>query len=165
MDMTEISLEIQRSTYKKFAILCNVLEEFSINDDVKTRENLMAIAKSINIGLPLPSGRYGNVLAVALEMQFYQGALFMIKNADELEIDLTCISSEFGGNNAWDAQQTFELSQLGFNKTKIAENDEFYKEYPWLIKSKNSNIDAALEISDILQNKTKSKQIKCNEIY
>lgn len=160
MNMTEINMEIQRSAYKEFSILCNALGEFSINDDVKTRKNLIAIAKSIKVGMPLPSGRYGNALAVALEMQFYQGALFMIKNADELEINLESVSSEYGGKNVWNVQQTFELSQLGFNKTKIAEDDEFYKKYPWLIQSKNSNIDAALEISNILQNKIKSKQIK-----
>lgn len=155
MNMNIIAMEQSRTAYSYFSTLCGALNDFSFNRNDKTTAQLKAITKSIKVGMPLPSGRYGNSLAVALEMQLYQGALFMIENADDLEIDLESVSSEYGGKNVWDAQQTFELSQLGFEKTKIADNDEFYKNYPWLIQFKNSNIDAALEISSILQDKIK----------
>jgi len=75
----------------------------------------------------------------------------MIKNADELGISLESVSSECDGKNVWNAQETFEFSQLGFDKNKIAENDEFYKKYPGFIQSTNSNIDAAAEIEKLLQ--------------
>lgn len=146
-------MEQNKTVYSFFSDLCRALKEFSYNEDAKTTEQLMIITRSVKVGMPLPSGRWGNALAVALEMQYYQGALLMIKNAEELEIDLEFVSSEYGGKNVWNAQQTYEISQLGFEKTKIADNDEFYKEYPWFIRMKNSNIDAALEISSILQGK------------
>lgn len=88
-------------------------------------------------------------------MHFYQGALFMIENAEKLEIDLDSVSSEYGGKDVWDVKQTFELSQLGFDMTTIADNDEFYKAFPETIKVNNSNVDAAIEISKLLQDKMK----------
>lgn len=153
MSMNEIIMEQSRTAYSFFSVLCSALMDFSYNEDAKTTKQLMTIIKSIKVGMPLPSGRWGNSLAVALEMQLYQGALLMIKNAEELEIDLESVSSEYGGKNVWNAQQTYEISKLGFAKKKIADNDEFYKKNPWLIQSINSNIDAALEISSILQGK------------
>lgn len=150
-----IAMEQSRTAYSLFSTLCNALNDFSFNKNDKTTEELKAIIKSINVGMPLPSGRYGNSLAVALEMQFYQGALFMIKNANDLEINLESVSSEYDGRNVWDARQTFELSQLGFETTKIADDDDFYKNYPWLIQFKNANIDASLEILNILQDNIK----------
>lgn len=155
MKMTAIAMEKSRTAYRYFSTLCGALNDFSLNKNYKTTEELKAIIKTIDIGMPLPSGRYGNSLAVALEMQFYQGALFIIENADDLEIDLESVSSEYGGRNVFDTRQTFELSQLGFKKIKIADNDIFYKKYPWLIQSINANIDASLEISNILQDNIK----------
>lgn len=153
--MMEIMMEQNRTAYSHFSVLCGILNDFSLNKDDKTIEQLKATMKFMNVGMPLPSGRWGNALAVALEMQLYQGALFMIKNAEDLEIDLDSVSSEYGGKDVWNALQTFELSQIGFEKTKITTDDKFYKNYPGLIQSKNNNIDAALEISNILQDRVK----------
>lgn len=155
MNINIIAMEQNRTAYSHFASLCGALNDYSFNQNDETTAQLKAITKSIKVGMPLPSGRYGNSLAVALEMQLYQGALFMIKNADDLKIDLESVSSEHGGKNIWDAKQTFELSLLSFDTTKIEDNDDFYKNYPWIMQSKNNNIDAALEISSILQNKIK----------
>lgn len=100
--------------------------------------------------MPLPSGRWGNSLAVALEMQSYQGALLIIKNATALGIDLNAISSEYGGTNPWNAKEVFELSQLGFTTQKISAEDEIFKLYPWMVQLENDNKDAAVELSRIL---------------
>lgn len=135
--------------------LYKVLNDFSNNENVEKTEQLSIITKASKSGMPLPSGRWGNALAVALEMKFYQGALFMIENAEELEIDLDAVSSEYGGKNIWNAQQTFELSQLGFEMTKLADDDEFYKDYPEIRKANNNNIDDAIEISKLLQDEMK----------
>jgi len=156
MEMNILAMEKSREAYSHFSVLWCALNDFSLNENDKAAEQLKTIIKSINGGMPLPSGRYGNSLAVALEMQLYQGALFIIKNADDLGINLEAISSEYGGGNVWNAQQTFEVSQLGFEMTKITDDNEFYKNYPWMIQTRNSNIDAALEISTILQDKTKT---------
>lgn len=155
MNMYTTMLEKHRIAYSNFSVLYNALNDFSLDENEETTKNLKVIAGMSKGGMPLPSSRYGNSLAVALEMQLYKGALFMIKNADDLEIDLESISSEYGMKNVWSAQQTFEFSQLGFEMTKIADDDQLYKDYPWSVQFNNSNIDAALEISTILQGKTK----------
>lgn len=128
-----------------------------MNENSETTEQLKCVIKYFEIAqtsMPLPSGRYGNSLAVALEMQEYKGALYMIQNADELGINLESVSSVYG-ENVWSAQQTFEFSQVGFEMEKTTVDDEFCIDYPRVVQSNNSNIDAALEISKIFQNKTK----------
>lgn len=147
-------LEISRDAYRNFSVLCHELNDYAYDGD---EEKLNTLLKVINVGMPLPSGRYGNSLAVALEMQLYVGALFIIKHADELGIDLKSISSERGGKDPWNAFQVFELSQLGFSKDKVSYDDEYYKDYPQIIESKNHNIDAAEEISGILKEKFDKK--------
>jgi len=148
---TVIQLEKHRTAYSHFAILYNALNDFSYNQDTETTNQLSAITQLSQVGMPLPSGRYGNALAVALEMQFYQGALFMIKNAEELGINLASVSSEYGGRNVWDLPTTFEFSKRGFKMTKLQLDDPVYKDYPTFINNHNRDVDSAIEISNILQ--------------
>lgn len=53
--------------------------------------------------------------------------------------------------NEENAKQTFEFSLNGFEMKKIEDDSEIYKDYPEIVKFNNSNIDAVLEISKILQ--------------
>lgn len=142
------SMDMRKGSFANFSILYTALGEYSREQNERNLRNILSF---MNVGMPLSSGRYGNALAVALEMQQYRGALFMIKNASELGIDLGSISSELGGDNHWDAARTFEFSLSYFDFTKIEENDEFYKDYPEVRKIRNDNIDAAQEIAELLQ--------------
>lgn len=136
-------MEQNRIAYMEFAKLHNVLKKFSFDENnEEVIRKLKITLKTFKGAMPLPSGRWGNSLAVALEMQYYQGALFMIQHADELGIDLESVSSEYDGSQVWNAKQTFEQSQLGFEETKIDPDDKFYSKYPWLIESNNRNVDA-----------------------
>ena len=157
--MTEfkIAMEQSRTAFNNFSMLCTALKDYSYDKSDEQAQKLKNIIKLIRVGMPLPSGRYGNALAVALEMQLYQGALLIIENAEELEIDLNHISSELGGKNAWGVKDTFLLSQVGFDKKKIEANDNFYKDFPWFIESNNANIDAASKIEKLIQEKMESK--------
>lgn len=153
--LNHLTLEKRREAYHHFSTLCRALNDFSFDGNDETAEKLRELVKTFKDEMPLPSGGYGNSLAIALEMQLYQGALFIIQNADELGIDLESVSSNYDGKNVWTAQQTFELSQLGFKTTKISDVDEFYKDYPLIMQDINRNIDAALEISRIFKGKLK----------
>lgn len=156
MNEAVTNMQQNRNAFAYFSMLCNAIKNFSSNKNEKTIEELKGILTCINgNNMPLPSGRYGNSLAVALEMQYYQGALFIIQHAEELGIDLSAVSFDSNGKDVWDAQQVFELSQLGFNTSKIASDDDFYKDYPEVIQSMNANIDAATVISIIFQDKSK----------
>ena len=153
----KIQMEQMRTMYSRFAVWNNTLTEYEYSGDV---EKLKAMLKvQVNNVFPLPSGRFGNVLAVALEMQHYKGALFIIQNAKDLGIDLHSVSSEYGGREVWNAKQTFEFSKEYFDFEKIdVEKDEFYKRYPEYAKVQNANIDAALEIDSIFQEKENVKK-------
>lgn len=66
-------LEQSRIAYAHFATLCRILNDYSSNQDMNTTNDLKSITQLFTkSGMPLPSGRYGNPLAVALEMQLYQ---------------------------------------------------------------------------------------------
>ena len=163
-------IEQKRAAYNNFAILNIALKKYAIQENKYTTEKLKALAILNFKGMPLPSGRYGNVLAVALEMQQYKGALFLMKNAKELEINLNVVSSKYGGENIWNVKQVFEASLEGFDTIRITENDECYKEYPNIIKEKNNNIDAVAEIELFLQKDferedTTGKKNNENQIY
>lgn len=150
MNLNEYELKRRRLGYSSFSSLCTALSNFAYDKNEMTTEQLLATIKTIREGMPLPSGRWGNSLAVALEMQSYQGALLIIKNAADLGIDLNAISSEYGGTNPWNAEEVFELSQIGFTTQKISEDDELFKLYPWMAQQENDNKDAAVELSKIL---------------
>ena len=86
-------------------------------------------------------------------MQAYPGALFMIEHASELELDLDCVSSVHGGDDAWSAEETFQFSMQGFHTTPIPEDDAFYQKYSQVIDIRNANKKAALKIADYFKGK------------
>jgi len=65
--MDIVGLEQRRVAYSRFADLCGILNDFSYHNDSKITEELKAMVQlNSQIGMPLPSGRWGN--CVALEM-------------------------------------------------------------------------------------------------
>ena len=139
-------LEKNRALFHNFLTLHQTLTKYAIHPNEQDTKALKDIVTSIPGSLPLPSGRVGNTLAFALEVQEYTAALFIINHAQELHIDLTSISSTKDGKNIFNAKETFNLSQLGFKTTKISKKDQSYQNYPWLIQYINNNIDAAIEL-------------------
>lgn len=148
-------IEEKRQAYNLFADLVNSLKNFSTLESDRTTEALLHIAKSIQTKMPLPSGRWGNALAVALEMQLYKGALVLLENAEALQMSPESVSSEYDGKNVWDAKQTLEFSERYFDKMKLEKDDAYYKNYPAYIQSHNSNIDAFYKIQDMLKERVK----------
>lgn len=100
-----------------FVSLNNIIDKYFFIKN-NTFKNLKSLIKSISVPMPLPSGRWGSALAVALEMHEYKSAQFMIQNASTLGIDLTTISSEKDGKNVWSAKQVFEYSKGIFEVEK-----------------------------------------------
>lgn len=154
--MNELNIKYNRSAYSRFASLYHALEKYALYENNESKEELVCLINAISAPMPLPSGRIGNSLAVALEMNIYKGALFIIQNADELGVDMECVSSEFGGKNVADAQQTFEISKIGFETEINKDADIFYRTYLFYRKYLNDNIDAFHKIENIFLEKKKS---------
>ena len=123
------------------------------NDKSEKNKNILDLAIEYSSGMPLPSGRWGNSLAVALEMRLYDGAKYIIENAEKFDIDLNRVSSDLGGDNPWSAEDVYKLSILKFDFNMILEDDEVYKDLPSLIERENQNKVAAVEVGRMLVKK------------
>ena len=80
-------MKIRKSAFIKAATLVTYMNKYSYYMDEKDRKNLDVFAR-ISEGLPLPSGRWGNAIALALEINNYVAAEYLIDNADRLELEL-----------------------------------------------------------------------------
>lgn len=152
-EMFILKYKQSRSAYVDFANLYSAIEKYENNPNDQSTDLLKLYIMVCSNGMPLPSGRWGNQLAVALEMQKYIAALYMIENAEELGIDLEYVSSIFGGKDVWNVSQVFELSKQSFEFTKIDLKDDDYRDYLHIAKQKNANIDAAILIEEVLDRK------------
>ena len=152
-EMLILRFKQSRNAYVDFANLYAAIEKFENNPTDKNTDLLKLYIMVCSNGMPLPSGRWGNQLAVALEMQKYIAALYMIENAEQLGIDLEYVSSIFGGKDVWDVSMVYELSKQSFEFVKIDLKDDDYRDYLHIVKHKNTNIDAAMKIEEVLDKK------------
>lgn len=144
----------KRVAFHNFSFLYNVLiAEYAEKDDMN--KAIISTVQMLDGGMmPLPSGRWGNALAVALEMMLYEPALLIIENADDLGIDLDAVSWEYDGENIWGAEETFEFSKTLLDMVKIQEHFECYKNDPTFkqfVEKQHKNVDAALKITELLE--------------
>lgn len=159
-------LNKSRDYYACFAGLFSVMSKYESGNCEKELESWIRIA---NISceennLPLPSGRKGNVLAVALEMRNYFSAIYMIENAERLGISLDRVSMDVDGSNVWGVKDTFELSQLGFVKSRsvdLVENGFDPIEESASLYG-NDQIEAAKKLESLIQSLESSDETRRN---
>ena len=151
MKLEEKNSNAIRAAFHNFGHLYSALSNIENLKNEQTSKYLKDTILAVGgCDLLLPSGRYGNALAVAFEMQMYISALFILQNAQELNIDLDIVSyTDY--KDVWSAKEAFAFSLKVFDTTKIEESDERYKLYPTVIKFNNDTIEAAKEIKEILQ--------------
>lgn len=148
MNIYALKQKQNKESFLMFAKITTSLEKYFYNQNQETQAEIKKLITQNNINLPLPSGRIGSPLAVALELNFYTCALFLIENADTLGIDINKISSDPNGRNIWNTEETLKMSLQYFNQT-INENP-FQK----------NNIEAIEKINEIIKEKPKSYQKK-----
>ena len=140
-------------SYSNFAFLVNALKKYQTAKTDKNKALLELTIKCSDRGLPLPSGRWGNQLAVALDMRLYDGAKYMIENVEKFGIDLSRVSSSLGGSDPWSADEVYQLSVLKFDFNPILQDDEDYINLPEARASINQNKIAAEEGRQMLVKK------------
>lgn len=104
--------------------------------------------------MPLPSGRLGGTLAVALEMHKYLVALEILNNPEKYYSNLNAVSHITGGK-PWSAEETFDFSLLSFDERacrNFAKEEDWQKHYSEeqiaeMIKKEEANVAAAEEIA------------------
>lgn len=146
------NMEIRQAAFSRFAHLKILLDEYDFDVTKENEKKLINYLKTIHGGLPLPSGRWGSSLAVALEMHNYPSALLIIKNAADLNIDLEKVSSAEDGSNIMTSNECFEFSQSYFENEV---DEEFYSEFPEHLEYIKRNITASEELKHIYLSKSK----------
>ena len=83
MNYKVLELEKRKNAYIKASSLVEFMRNYSNSLDEDERKKLEILAEVSN-GLPLPSGRWGNAIALALELNDYTSALLLIQKSEEL---------------------------------------------------------------------------------
>ncbi len=145
-------IEQSKTAFFHFAHLKVIFDKYDFEPSQENEQQLINYLKIVNVGLPLPSGRWGSSLAVALEMQNYPSALLMTRKASDLNIDLERVSSELSGSEIMSAKECFELSLSYFDNEL---DEEFYSRFPVHLEHMKRNIAAAEELKSIYKPKNK----------
>ena len=112
-NMRIAQLKLRKHAFTMAAELVNVMDEYGYKMNDISGLRLESLA-GISGGMPLPSGRWGNAIALALEINNYVAAEFLIENAEELNLDTNSVASELGGKNVWSLKEEYLYSQLTY---------------------------------------------------
>lgn len=112
--MQTIQLELSKRAYMKAVNLVKSMERYSTSISDKDKDLLGSLA-SLSEGMPLPSGRWGNAIALALEINDYVSAEYLIENAEKFNLETNRIVSELGGKNPWGLKDEFLFSLLTYD--------------------------------------------------
>lgn len=139
-----------KAAFANFANVYSALSSYNNNPTNENAKILSIVAKTTTSGMPLPSGKWGTILAVALEMNLYTSALFLIENSEIFGINLNSISSSFGGNDFLNAYDTFKLSATDFDFELIPERHPLFSQYPEVLQMQNLNRVNASKVGELL---------------
>ena len=106
---------------------------------------------------PLPSGNWGNILAVALELNYYIAAKCILDNNEELALDLNIIA--YGDDGIYSLLDEYNKSLLTKMNNKDYENINKIEGLTKYKKYLYKNEKAFLLISDKYINKNKEKRL------
>jgi len=138
-----------KDAYANFAICYNSLMKYAITPTEEATKELAGIARIITDYMPLPSGRYGNILAIALEMGIYAPALFLIENSQELGINLGLVSTYDNNRSYLSSYETYLLNKDA-NIDNILTNGT-YQNIEQIFEINNRNKEAAAHVADKLE--------------
>lgn len=136
-------LKIRKSAFINATNLVTYMNNYMYNVDEKDIETLDFFAE-FSEGVPLPSGRWGNAIALALEINNYVAAEYLIENADRLKLDTDTVVSELGGKSAWSLKDEYLYSQLTYEGTIIPKregqaDDDYQKFVNSIVRNKLAN--------------------------
>ena len=147
-------LEIKKRAFIKAANLVTYMDKYRYYMD-KNNRDIIDTFILISEGLPLPSGRWGNAIALALEVNNYVAAEYLIDNANRLKLDTNTVVSELGGKNPWSLKDEYLYSQLTYDDELLekakGQSEDNYKEYVNYItrnKEANERLEKKLSITE-----------------
>ena len=125
-------IRFKHNGYIKALNAALLIQKYELNPSEDILKELKVNIKYFsNYLLTLPSGRYGDALALALELNSYVTAKKIIDNLDELSIDLNKCSCD-DNNNYMSAKEEYIYSQVTFDEARnfrVGESIEQYEKY------------------------------------
>lgn len=152
-------LKIRRNAFLNATNLVTYMNKYSYDMDEKHRKALDLFTE-FSEGLPLPSGRWGNAIALALEINNYVAAEYLIENADRLKLKTDFVVSELGFENPWSLKEEYLFSLLTYDEEIASkmdqDSDEEYKKY---VENILRNKNAKERLEKILSIASKDKKV------
>jgi hypothetical protein len=96
-------------TFISSAELIHIFRKYEESEDY--REELEELVKStakLGLTLPLPSGRLGNHVALALEIGAFNTTLYLLSNYDQLGLERSCYASSLRADERWTMKDHLE---------------------------------------------------------
>jgi hypothetical protein len=116
MKKNKDELKLRRDAFIFASSFCEIMDKYE-NKELTDDEFLFNIRAFVPLPMPLPSKRFGNILALALELQKYDIAELIFDNAEDLGLDLDSIILPMDGASEWSLGEVVAYSELGFDKT------------------------------------------------
>lgn len=116
MEKNKDELKLRRDAFIFASSFCEIMDKYE-NKELTDDEFLFNIRAFVPLPMPLPSKRFGNILALALELQKYDIAELIFDNAEDLGLDLDSIILPMDGASEWSLGEVVAYSELGFDKT------------------------------------------------
>ena len=116
MKKNKDELKLRRDAFIFASSFCEIMDKYD-NKELTDDEFLFNIRAFVPLPMPLPSKRFGNILALALELQKYDIAELIFDNAEDLGLDLDSIIIPMDEASEWSLGEVVAYSELGFDKT------------------------------------------------
>ena len=116
MKKNKDELKLRRDAFIFASSFCEIMDKYD-NKELTDDEFLFNIRAFVPLPIPLPSKRFGNILALALELQKYDIAELIFDNAEDLGLDLDSIILPMDEASEWSLGEVVAYSELGFDKT------------------------------------------------
>lgn len=115
MNMNIVQLRLKQRAFNMASALTQAMKAYEITNSEDNLKQVTVLAQFAN-GMPLPSGRWGNAIALALETGNYLSAEQLIEQSNNLNLETSRVVSELGGNNPWPLEDEFLFSLLIFDE-------------------------------------------------
>ena len=135
-------LKLREKAFIYSAYLTYYMDQYSSYMKEENQDALDYFAK-FSTELPLPSGRWGNAIALALELHHYDVAEYLIEHADEFCLLTDSIVDELGVEKPWSLKDEYLYSQITYDPFIISKKDyETEEEYSRYLDSIERNKEA-----------------------
>lgn len=118
MNIDCIQLKIKKRAFLDAVSLTSAMAKYEVSQSDENLKQIESLVTFTN-GMPLPSGRWGNATALALDTNHYVCAKYLIDNAKVLNLATDRVSSDLGWSNAWSLEDEYLFSLITYDEEEL----------------------------------------------